>query len=250
MKKLQKILLWVSLILTLKISLNPEVVNAQTSDAEESSWQQFQHQVEQVIEDGTNLVDSLQQDINTLIQSVTIPNFEQMIAEILGLSVEDQQLSQIIENKPLGSYGLQEDAQEQANVNVANQTIYDSTLSPEAQQNLQNTSETVAYNVQTTQHLAEESQQLDVTQQILQNLAQQEALNAERQGLMIQQNQQAQIDQAINNLLTAQQTEKLNQTATAKRRENLAAGMAATAQYGLIRMPGLPPSQDSLEPSF
>ncbi|NER31487.1 MAG: hypothetical protein F6J89_28695, partial [Symploca sp. SIO1C4] len=148
------------------------------------------------------------------------------------------ELSGVLENKPGGSYSIQEDLAEKNRQDTATQVASEATLSPQAQTTLKKTAKAVEANVIETVQLGEESQNLDVTQQIMQNLSRQEALNSQRQGTIIQQNQQAQLDRALANILNAQQAEELSERNTAQRRESAAAGRASTTQAGLLQMPG------------
>lgn len=214
----------------------------------------------QLLQGNVNLFDSLKQTISSFINNIQIPDFGQIVSNLFSDNKEEtasesdrEKLAGALENKPNGSYAIQEDAAEQDTVRSAQQIANDATLSENARQELQQLSAAIAANVENALQLGEESQQLgtesqglDVSQQILQNLSQQAALSAkqtalsaERQGIIIQQNQQARVDRAMNNLLNAQQAKELSEANTAKRRENASAGIAATAGMGLIRMPGL-----------
>lgn len=234
---------------TLLIFLSHSQVNASTTQQTESDVPS----VEQLIQSGKDLFSSLQQDIESFITELKIPDFETIANDILSLN--GSTISDELENKPSESYGIQNDIRNKAIVDSAHQVTQETTLSENAQQNLHNLAAATVSNVQinqqlgqTSQQLGKEAQNLDVSQHILQNLsqqsainAQQSALNATQQGVIIQQNQQAQIDRAIGNILAAEQTQRLSEAATHKRRENAAASVNSTAALGLIRMPGVTP---------
>jgi hypothetical protein len=231
---------------------NTQPIQASTNSPEAN--QSPVESVQQLVQDGQDLFSSLQQGISSFISDLQLPDFEGILNDIF--TVDDPivlSTSSQVENKPGGSYGIQDDLTDQALINSAEQVAQDTTLSQSAQSVLENIAIATAGNITTTQQLGQDaqnlgqaSQQLDVSQHILQNLsaqsaltAQQSALAATRQGVIIQQNQQAQIDRAVGNVLAAQQAKTLAEAATTKRREDAAAGVYSTAALGLIRMPGV-----------
>ncbi|NEO33158.1 MAG: hypothetical protein F6K36_22585 [Symploca sp. SIO3C6] len=252
MKKILKIKILSARILGLTILLgliaNP--VQAKTQDQPNQHQITIANTVEQIQQEGSNLLDSLKEMLNSFVNSLEIPDLGQIFNEIIGKEKNLQEngelasqrsgseLSGVLENKPGGSYSIQEDLTEKNRQDTATQVASEATLSPQAQTTLKKTAKAVEANVIETVQLGEESQNLDVTQQIMQNLSRQEALNSQRQGTIIQQNQQAQLDRALANILNAQQAEELSERNTAQRRESAAAGRASTTQAGLLQMPG------------
>jgi hypothetical protein len=184
-----------------------------------------------------NLLEVLSGIIDSFL-NFQIPNLDSIISSILHTpnpeKPEDdspsRRASKVLENKPIGSYAIDEDEAEAGAREATIKATQDATLGEEAQKKLKETSKNVGVNVQTSTDLGEESQTLDVTQQILQNISKQESLNAEREGVIIQQSQQAQVDRAINNVLNTKQLEELSGANTAKRREDSAAANFSTSQ--------------------
>ena len=190
-----------------------------------------------------SLFNSLEQMV-TKFTGIDFSGITQIVGNLFGLDNSDedqtinQDLTQALENKPDGSYAIDEDLAEFEQLQQTKQTITDSTLSTQASEQLKQTAAATATNVETSVDLGTQSQQIDVSQQILQNLSQQAGLNAERQGVIIQQNQQAQVDRAVGNLLNARTAEELTEMNTQERRKKAAATAAATSQLGLVRLPG------------
>ena len=219
-----KIKLSIYFLVVILVSLNPKPASALTRP---------------------NILEPLKQKIDSFINSITIPDFIQIVEDVFNNSSSNsesetsQKTAKVLENRPLGEYGITEDRAEQATRDSAKDAAAQATLSEEAQEKLKETAAAIEASVETNVALGEESQTLDVTQQILQNLSQQEALNAAQIGTIVQQNQQAQVDRAINNVLAAEQAEELSEMNTAKRRQSSAASNASTAQWGLISLPGL-----------
>lgn len=197
----------------------------------------------QDVEQGNGLFNSLEQMVSKF-SGIDFSGITQIWRNLIGLDnseetpTDNQDLTQVLENKPDGSYAIEEDAAKFLQLQQAKQTITDSTLSTQASEQLKQTAAATATNVENSVDLGAQSQQIDVSQQILQNLSQQAGLNAERQGVIIQQNQQAQVDRAVGNLLNARTAEELTEINTKERRNKAAAAAAATSQLGLVRLPG------------
>lgn len=168
-----------------------------------------------------------------------------LIDSIFNPPAQDDEVSQNIENKPDGSYDIDQDGHERQTIDSAYEYIEDTAFSEEAKNEQDDIAEATENNVESNQSLGEESQTLDVSQQILQNISAQMSLIGQQNGTLILQNQQNHHNQAWSNTLLAQETSEISQQNTKQRREEAATGSFTALQAGLMRPAGIPATSDN-----
>jgi len=202
---------------------------------------------------GSFLEDELFGIVAGFLGAIGLPDIVELGSSIMKTptsSNETTRVEEVLENNTgiggsLGSYGIRDDRQMQAQRAAAIGTAESTSLSKKAQQRsakaLLETKQDTNDNVQ----LGIESQNTDVTQNIMRNISLQTALNARVTQRLLQINQQAKDNAAMANIMQTQTAKELAGKNTSERRKDISTKNQASQQGGLLMMPGGVSLEDS-----
>jgi hypothetical protein len=163
---------------------------------------------------------------------------------VLG-NIEDRQTSTTDEllGTKQGSDGspvIKDDTAYMFDVELARETANASALGEDAQEKLQANGEMATTALETSQQLAQDSENQDVSQNILRNISAQTAANQQTDTLLALDAQARARDDAIRNRLNANALAQLQRERTAQRQTDASAFSSALTQGGQFFLPGFP----------
>ncbi|MBD2181014.1 hypothetical protein H6S82_11945 [Planktothrix sp. FACHB-1355] len=243
--------------LLLSVSINP--VRAATGDTPETqqisqiasdeadsflSAHQVSNEIQGFIKDVRSFVQGdlfggITQLVQNAVGAVQIPDIGQVVSQIMkGSLPEDASFATKLENNVSNSYAIRQDAAQMSERVGALQVAQTQTLSKTAQDKSKATIDYSAASATESEQMARDSQNTDTSQQILQNISNQLKNSADIANLQMLEASQARQDRALQLTLTAQAARELNAANIRERQSAISSGNAATAQSGLLTMPG------------
>lgn len=243
--------------LLLSVSINP--VRAATQDTPQTqqisqiasseansflSAERVSNEIQGFIKDVRSFVQGdlfggITQLVQNAIGAVQIPDIGQVVSQIMkGSLPEDASFATKLENNVSNSYAIRQDAALLSERVGALQVAQTQTLSKTAQDKSKATIDYSAASATESEQMARDSQNTDTSQQILQNISNQLKNSADIANLQMLEASQARQDRALQLTLTAQAARELNAANIRERQSAISSGNAATAQSGLLTMPG------------
>lgn len=243
--------------LLLSVSINP--VRAATGDTPQTqrisqiasdeadsflSAHQVSNEIQGFIKDVRSFVQGdlfggITQLLQNAVGAVQIPDIGQVVSQIMkGSLPEDASFATKLENNVSNSYAIRQDAAQMSERVGALQVAQTQTLSKTAQDKSKATIDYSAASATESEQMARDSQNTDTSQQILQNISNQLKNSADIANLQMLEASQARQDRALQLTLNAQAARELNAANIRERQSAISSGNAATAQSGLLTMPG------------
>lgn len=186
-----------------------------------------------------DLFGGITQLVQNAVGAVQIPDIGQVVSQIMkGSLPEDASFATKLENNVSNSYAIRQDAAQMSERVGALQVAQTQTLSKTAQDKSKATIDYSAASATESEQMARDSQNTDTSQQILQNISNQLKNSADIANLQLLEASQARQDRALQLTLTAQAARELNTANIRERQSAISSGNAATAQSGLLTMPG------------
>lgn len=186
-----------------------------------------------------DLFGGITQLVQNAVGAVQIPDIGQVVSQIMkGSLPEDASFATKLENNVSNSYAIRQDTAQMSERVGALQVAQTQTLSKTAQDKSKATIDYSAASATESEQMARDSQNTDTSQQILQNISNQLKNSADIANLQMLEASQARQDRALQLTLNAQAARELNTANIRERQSAISSGNAATAQSGLLTMPG------------